>query len=424
MFSRIVWEVRKGRTIAITTLMMLCQPLILSPAAHATPPLCESPASDVGCQTGSDSTIKQQVVEAETYEPIPGTNGRLVCQSEYADPDGDGFGWENNNSCVVPGSTALIQTSRAPKPLCLTDDADPDGDGWGWENSASCKAAVTGDKDAESIDNTDTNTANIEPLTDTAIEATVYLPSDITDLILVTGQSNTLGANTSVDSSLDAPHPRVFAYTSKGWDVAALFQSWDNIAHPGTGDPADTLYMHNNFALHFGKQMAALDENAVIGFILVSEPGEGIDHWRPGNTGMLRVQQKTLEAINALPHKAAIDGILWHQGETDWILRGTSDPDVEQPAAANYYPLRLNNLIENFRQESWYDSDKPFICGETIQAVGVNTHLNSLNSDGDINTVCVAGADLAAISEDDFHFNAPSLRILGRRYAEAYDLLR
>ena len=584
MLVRNVDKVCKETAIALTVLVMICHLILVSSDAHAMPPICESPTSDsdndgwgwengascvvadgpsaaratatvttnyclyrssdddsdgwgwennASCRIGPDSSDDQPIDETEDFEPVVGANGRLVCQSEDADPDGDGFGWENNASCVVPGSDAVIETSRAPNPFCTTDDADPDGDGWGWENNASCIAVAPEENDTETIntvaidddsseptvrnetgpndgddteitdssdteitDNSDTDTTgstdtettdsidteitdsidtettdsidteitdssdteitdssdteitdSIDTDTTTSVEteltdstktsatdsdwpddttadAVAYLPSDITDLILVTGQSNTLGSNSSVDSALDAPHPRVFAYTSNGWDVAALFQSWDNGAHPGTGDPTNTQQIHNNFALHFGKRLAALDENAVIGFILVSEPGEGIDHWRPGNTGMLRVQQKTLEAINALPHKAAIDGILWHQGETDWILEGTSDPDVEQPAPVDYYPVRLNRLIENFRLENWYDSDKPFICGETIQALGVNTHLNSLNSDGDINTVCVEGAGLAAINEDGSHFNAPSLRTLGRRYAEAYDLLR
>ena len=269
--------------------------------------------------------------------------------------------------------------------------------------------------------------------TDTDIEAGIdaviprrppFLPQDITDLILVTGQSNTLGSNSTFDTTLDAPHPRVFAYTSEGWQVAELYQSWDNGAHPGTGNREDISKIHNNFALHFGKRLADLDENAVIGFLLVSEPGEGIDHWAPGAAGMLRVQQKTIAAINELPHKSALDGILWHQGETDWLLEGTSDPDVNQPAPIDYYPVRLSALINNLRTENWYDNTKPFICGETINAVGVNTHLFNLNSDSDNTTACVEGAGLPAIRESGNHFNASALRTIGSRYADTYFLMR
>ena len=445
-----------------------------------------------------------------------------------ADPDGDGFGWENNASCVVPGSTAEIDVADAPDPFCSNEDADPDGDGWGWENNASCIAVATEDNDAattepetnsepatdsepeteaidindaeptvrndteltgsidsEPVDNDDsestdnsettgnngseltdgagneptssdeaepaisddaeptigdeaeladnidsepadspeTKAANIDGQKDTDSDIPAYLPSDITDLILVTGQSNTLGSNTTVDSFLDSAHPRVFAYTDKGWKVAELYQSWDNGPHPGTGNPKDVEKKHNNFALHFGKRLAELDETKVVGFVLVSEPGEGIEHWAPGNTGMLRVQQKTLDAINSLPHKTSVDGILWHQGETDWQAEGTSDPDVAQPALVNYYPLSLSALIANLRSESWFDNNQPFICGETIQAF-LNVHLRALNSDGDTATACVEGEGLPAVQEGGSHFNADALRTIGRRYAELYNAMQ
>lgn len=49
-----------------------------------------------------------------------------VCVSEASDPDGDGWGWENEQTCVV---------SSAP---CI----DPDGDGWGWDGTQSCRIEV------------------------------------------------------------------------------------------------------------------------------------------------------------------------------------------------------------------------------------------------------------------------------------------
>jgi mannan endo-1,4-beta-mannosidase len=50
------------------------------------------------------------------------------CVSAASDPDGDGWGWENNQSCKVV-------------PHCASASSDPDGDGWGWENNQSCKVA-------------------------------------------------------------------------------------------------------------------------------------------------------------------------------------------------------------------------------------------------------------------------------------------
>jgi len=59
------------------------------------------------------------------------------CVSSASDPDGDGWGWENNQSCKVV-------TSGTAYPTCVSAASDPDGDGWGWENAKSCKVATGG----------------------------------------------------------------------------------------------------------------------------------------------------------------------------------------------------------------------------------------------------------------------------------------
>ncbi|KES07834.1 beta-mannosidase [Streptomyces toyocaensis] len=72
-------------------------------------------------------------------------NGYPYCvNGGSSDPDGDGWGWENNQSCVVRGSSADTGSSgggTAPNgyPYCVNGgSSDPDGDGWGWENNQSC----------------------------------------------------------------------------------------------------------------------------------------------------------------------------------------------------------------------------------------------------------------------------------------------
>jgi len=49
-----------------------------------------------------------------------------VCTSDSSDPDGDGFGWESDASCVVASGNGV----------CI--DTPPVGDGWGWDGNASC----------------------------------------------------------------------------------------------------------------------------------------------------------------------------------------------------------------------------------------------------------------------------------------------
>ncbi|KAA6198556.1 cellulase family glycosylhydrolase [Streptomyces parvus] len=76
-------------------------------------------------------------------------NGYPYCAGgSSSDPDGDGWGWENSRSCVVPGGSADTGggtgSGTAPNgyPYCASgSSSDPDGDGWGWENSRSCVVA-------------------------------------------------------------------------------------------------------------------------------------------------------------------------------------------------------------------------------------------------------------------------------------------
>lgn len=81
----------------------------------------------LGCCTLPALLLSPSALAATTYP---------TCASSASDPDGDGWGWENNQSCkVASGSTSY--------PTCASAASDPDGDGWGWENNQSCKVAST-----------------------------------------------------------------------------------------------------------------------------------------------------------------------------------------------------------------------------------------------------------------------------------------
>ena len=69
--------------------------------------------------------------------------------------------------------------------------------------------------------------------------------ADITDLILITGQSNALGAGTAYDYRIDGSDPRVFAFTEDGWQVATLYQIWDQGWFPRTSPDTEPS---NNFS--------------------------------------------------------------------------------------------------------------------------------------------------------------------------------
>lgn len=343
---------------------------------------CRIESSSSGGSTSGSNSTTQSSSSGNT------TSSNAAC----VDPDGDGWGWDGSRSCRVDsGSTGTSSgssnsassggntASSADAGACV----DPDGDGWGWDGRASCRVESTQKSNSTSNGS--------------------YQAADITDLVLLTGQSNALGANTDYDAGLDAPDKQVFAFTNNGWREANLNQIWDRGWHPRNNPNTDPS---NNLLLHFGKRLVARDGNRVVGFILVSEPGAAIANWDYNSDFYRAIDARVLDAINQLPHKSQLDGILWHQGETD-----ANDTD--------YYTQKLNGVIANFRSENWFSNGKPFICGEIAKRGGVNNRLNRLNTDNDAYTACVSASGVST-REDGSHFDAEGLRELGKRYADRF----
>jgi len=131
-------------------MMFLCTVAINT--AHAANPACISAESDPdgdgwGWENDRSCIASTNSVEPEQNLSIGNGSGLPACQLSTSDPDGDGYGWENDSSCRVSGSTAApaaeTSGSSAAKPVCANAGSDPDGDGYGWENDRSC--IVNGD---------------------------------------------------------------------------------------------------------------------------------------------------------------------------------------------------------------------------------------------------------------------------------------
>jgi len=95
-----------------------------------------------------------------------------VCSSAAADSDGDGWGWENNSTCVVGNgggnnnanannnSSATASVSAGGDPVCSSAVSDHDGDGWGWENNRSCVVGNSGGNNAAGSANNNNSAVN------------------------------------------------------------------------------------------------------------------------------------------------------------------------------------------------------------------------------------------------------------------------
>lgn len=391
-----------------TTLLFLQGPAI----AQNSHPYCESLDSDSDGDGWGWENFKSCVIRNGSSDKGAGTTTSPqqfpACASAGSDPDGDGYGFENGRSCLAPEPSTGAANSGLPE--CQTN-SDPDGDGYGWEDGRSCVVPESSD-----------GSAGKEAGGEVSI-------AEITDVVVVTGQSNLLASHTKFDSVLDQPAAGVFAYTDQGWQIADLHQVWDIHAHPGNHslvNPDNQPY--NNLAMHFGKTMVQEDPSRVVAFIIASAPGKGIAHWDKGSSFYNFVANKVETALKEIPHKYSVDGILWQQGENDWLYEGTSDAGAtgfaskESYEYINYYKIKLESLISNFRGESWGRGDSVFICGETRRAKGVNRRLMALNTDADQLTACVPATDLPKREDDPYgsHFSAEGLRELGKRFANKY----
>ena len=92
----------------------------------------------VDSDAGTDPTDPAGQTPAVPATAPANTPEFAICSSSDSDPDGDGFGFENNQSCIMDDDAGANPTATPGFAICSSDDSDPDGDGFGFENNQSC----------------------------------------------------------------------------------------------------------------------------------------------------------------------------------------------------------------------------------------------------------------------------------------------
>lgn len=166
----------------------------------------------------------------------------------------------------------------------------------------------------------------------------------------------------------------------------------------------------------FNKPITTSDKTATIGLVPAAVGGTVIDLWKPGAfdaaTNTHPYDDAIRRAKNAM-QSGELKGIIWHQGESDANL-----------ILSREYESKLVELIERFRRDLGY-RDVPFILGEIGDfKPGENTTIPVINSIIRRVASTTRNSGLAESSglthKGDFiHFDAPSARELGKRYAAA-----
>ena len=214
-------------------------------------------------------------------------------------------------------------------------------------------------------------------------------------IFLLIGQSNMAGRG-AVEEQDKVPHPRVFMLTKElAWVPAVDPMHFDKPDRIGTG-----------LGKTFGAVLADADPAATIGLVPAAFGGSALDEWTPGAPHYVNAVARTKEALK----RGRLAGILWHQGESD-----------SAPEKAATYAERFAKMIAQLRADL-NAGNVPVIVGETGRfredGAAINAALATVPARVPL-CIFVPANDLAD-KGDKLHFDSPSLREFGRRYAQAW----
>lgn len=177
--------------------------------------------------------------------------------------------------------------------------------------------------------------------------------------------------------------------------------------------------------ISFANALRAADTNRTVVLVPCAFGGSKLSEWAKGEYMYEHAILRTRHALRKLKGKGRLAGILWHQGESDAYDRELADS----------YGVRLAKMIGDLRADLGC-GEVPVVVGELGRYLAdncaksghypyfekINAALNDMTNTVR-NCACVSSEGLTP-NADILHFNTPSLRILGERYAVALQKLR
>ncbi|MEN9574150.1 MAG: hypothetical protein RL514_2005 [Verrucomicrobiota bacterium] len=223
-------------------------------------------------------------------------------------------------------------------------------------------------------------------------------------LYLLIGQSNMAGRGV-VEPADQVPHPRILKLTKENaWAPATDPLHFDKPTIVGVG-----------LGSSFGRAMAEVSPDATIGLIPCAVGGTPLSRWSKGGD----LYQQALERAKLALKDGTLKGILWHQGEAD----------SGNEALAKPYGERLAKMVRDLRADLGA-GEVPFVAGQ------LGEFLKREDKDGKPSLWPLVNEQIAALPKsvphaaavestglrpksDNVHFDSPSLREFGQRYAKA-----
>jgi arylsulfatase A-like enzyme len=221
-------------------------------------------------------------------------------------------------------------------------------------------------------------------------------------IYVLMGQSNMAGRGL-LEKTREPLHPKILMLTKEErWEPASEPLHFDkSIAGAGLG-------------ASFSLRMSAAEPQAMIGLVPCAVGGTPLSRWQKGAD----LYEQALKRIRAAQKAGIVRGVLWHQGENDAL-------DLQQ---AESYGRRLAEMVNDLRQDTG-NSQLPFVAGTlgdflSDDAAGNPSHWRTVNAQllllpGLTSRTAIVDASGLKPKSDGVHFDTPSLRTLGERYATA-----
>lgn len=225
------------------------------------------------------------------------------------------------------------------------------------------------------------------------------------DIVLAMGQSQ-MGGRASYAAEGTAPISNVYLLNGSNFMEPATnpMNRYSNISKDVTIEALSPAY---SFVKKVQPKIAR-----PLGIMVNAQGGTSITLWyQPGKANY----DGTVKRIREVAKYGTVKGIIWHQGSAD---SGTGAP--EYTSYKNY----MKTMAENFRKELNLPN-LPFICGELSDDV-VRPEFKNFN----VNVIqgvksYIPNSDFVyangvVLLSDGIHFDAPSVIMMGERYADKF----
>jgi hypothetical protein len=223
-------------------------------------------------------------------------------------------------------------------------------------------------------------------------------------IFLMAGQSNMAGRG-FVQPADTISNPRVFALNKDNeWVLAKEPLHYYEPARTGL-----------DCGLSFGKKLAALyGKNITIGLVACAVGGSSIEQWLGDSTYRdVTLYSNFMKKATIAKKFGTIKGMLWHQGESN-----------AGPSSYKNYKQTLETFFIKVRTDLGYP-DLPVYAGQLASflnrkeypfANAINTDLQNLSEN--LGNVYVINTFDLYPRQDSVHFNSPSQRKMGERFAK------